>query len=225
MGRASPGAGNAAERIGIVDGNGRSVEPDEGFGNWYARTLAVRQKGGAVYLIGNGASASMASHFAADLAKNARLHTQVFFDAALLTAISNDLGFENVFAEPLRRRAQPGDMLVAISSSGRSSNILRAVAAARKLSVVVITLSAMLPDNPLRRSGDLNAYVSAASYSRAETCHAAILHHWMDLVIADGIPADFQVSQGNQVMETWNRPPDHSPGKFAQTPLSGDLIR
>src|SRR5439155_15434224 len=108
------------------------------------------------YLIGNGASASMASHFAADLAKNAHLHTEVFSDLALITAISNDMGYEHVFAEPLSRRARRGDMLVAISSSGRSPNVLRAVETARRLGLFVVTLSAFAPDNHLRAQGHVN---------------------------------------------------------------------
>ena len=124
----------------------------------------------------------MASHFAADLAKNAHLHTEVFSDLSLITAISNDMGYEWVFAKPLCRRAKKGDMLVAISSSGASKNILCATEIAKKIGLKIITLSAMLPQNPLRSSGDLNIYVSAKTYGLAETAHAAILHHWMDLV-------------------------------------------
>ena len=124
----------------------------------------------------------MASHFAADLAKNARIYTQVFSDASLLTAVSNDLSYEKVFSEPLRWRGQKGDMLVAISSSGRSPNVLNAVEVARSLNFSIITLSAMKADNPLRGLGDLNLYVAAETYGYAETCHAALLHRWMDSV-------------------------------------------
>ena len=124
----------------------------------------------------------MASHFAADLAKNAHLHTEVFTDLSLITAISNDMSYEWVFAEPLRRRANKGDILVAISSSGASKNILCATEIAQKMGLKIITLSAMSPQNPLRSEGFLNAYVSAETYGYAETCHAAILHHWMDMV-------------------------------------------
>lgn len=92
------------------------------------------------------------------------------------------MGYEWVFAEPLRRRAKKGDMLVAISSSGASKNILNATEVARKIGLKIITLSAMLPQNPLRSEGFLNAYVPAETYGYAETCHAAILHHWMDMV-------------------------------------------
>ena len=162
------------------DGVEHSV--DEGFRIWQELTIDVKEKKRSIYLIGNGASASMASHFAADLAKNAHLHTEVFSDLSLITAISNDIGYGWVFAEPLRRRAKKGDMLVAISSSGRSGNILRAVEAAKKIGLKIVTLSAMSPENLLRSSGNLNIYVSAETYGYAETCHAAILHYWMDLV-------------------------------------------
>jgi len=162
--------------------DGTEYSVDEGFRIWQELTIDVREKKRSIYLIGNGASASMASHFAADLAKNAHLHTEVFSDLSLITAISNDMGYEQVFAEPLRRRAKKGDMLVAISSSGSSKNILRAVEAAQQRGLEIVTLSGMSLQNPLRSKGVLNAYVSAETYGYAETCHAAILHHWMDMV-------------------------------------------
>ena len=164
------------------DHQGRELDHESAFQKWTELTLSLRKASGTLYLIGNGASASMASHYAADLAKNGHLHTQVFSDLSLITAISNDMGYEHVFAEPLRRRGKPGDILIAISSSGRSPNILAAVAVARELSMTIITLSAKDADNPLRSLGDLNAYVAARTYGWAETCHAAIMHHWMDRV-------------------------------------------
>jgi DNA-binding MurR/RpiR family transcriptional regulator len=124
----------------------------------------------------------MASHVAADLAKNAHVHTEVFSDLSLITAIANDLDYEEVFAEPLRRRMAEGDMLIAISSSGESPNVLRAVEEATRLGGLVVTLSAMRPTNHLRTRGALNLYVPADNYGLAESCHAAILHHWIDSV-------------------------------------------
>lgn len=162
--------------------NGKEIDMEAGFEKWKTFTMNLRNDKGTIYLIGNGASASMASHLAADLAKNAHLHTEVFSDLSLITAISNDMGFDNVFAEPLRRRARTGDILVAISSSGRSQNILDAVKAANEMNMTVVTLSAMNSDNPLRKTGTINIYVSAQTYGSAETCHAAILHYWMDMV-------------------------------------------
>ena len=169
-------------RLSFFGYDGAEYSVDEGFRIWQELTIDVREKKRSIYLIGNGASASMASHFAADLAKNAHLHTEVFHDLSLITAISNDMGYELVFAEPLRYRAKKGDMLVAISSSGNSKNILYATGIAQEIGLEIITLSAMLPQNPLRYKGLLNAYVPAQTYGYAETCHTAILHHWMDML-------------------------------------------
>ena len=106
--------------IEFTDEAGQPLAVDQGFARWVQLTRELRDAGRTIYFVGNGASASMASHFSADLAKNAQVHTQVFTDPSLVTAIGNDMGYEHVFSEPLRRRGQPGDMLVAISSSGRS---------------------------------------------------------------------------------------------------------
>ncbi len=160
---------------------GEPVSSDGAFGQWKQMADDCRRDRRAIYLIGNGASASMASHFAADLAKNAQLHTEVFSDLSLITAIANDMGYEQVFSEPLSRRAVAGDMLIAISSSGRSPNVMAAVRVAREHGLAVVTLSGMKEDNPLRAAGDLNFYIPAQTYGYAETCHTSILHHWMDM--------------------------------------------
>jgi len=173
--------------LAFTRGDGGDLTADEGYATWRDLTLRVRAQRRTVYMIGNGASASMASHFAADLAKNGRVHTQTFFDLALITAISNDIAYEQVFAEPLRRRGEGGDMLVAISSSGKSPNILAAASVAADLGMTIVTLTGKDPTNPLRRCGGLNLYVPAQTYGMAETAHAAALHRWMDLVqMADG---------------------------------------
>jgi D-sedoheptulose 7-phosphate isomerase len=159
------------------------INIDEAFSRWTEMTVQIRSQKNTVFLIGNGASASMASHVSADMAKNAHVHTEVFTDLSLITAIANDISYDDVFAEPLRRRMNKGDMLVAISSSGQSRNILQAVAAAKGLGGISVTLSAMKADNPLRISGELNFYIPAQTYGLAETCHAAILHYWIDSTI------------------------------------------
>ncbi len=157
-------------------------DADHGFMLLQGMVEALRRDRKTMYLIGNGASASLASHYSADLAKNTHIHTQVFSDLSLITALSNDFGYDYVFSIPLERRAIEGDMLVAISSSGRSANILKAVEAARHLNVTVITLTAMDKNNPLRNLGNLNFYIPARTYGHAETGHAAILHHLIDRI-------------------------------------------
>ena len=102
--------------------DGKALAPDDAFDRLTEMTLELRRRRNTIYCIGNGASASMASHFSADMAKNGKVHTEVFSDLALITAISNDMSYDEVFAEPLRRRGEPGDMLLAISSSADSSS-------------------------------------------------------------------------------------------------------
>jgi len=150
---------------------------------WVERTVALAVSGGSAFFAGNGASASMASHFSTDIAKNAGVRSMVFTDPALMTCVGNDYCYEDIFAEPLSWHLRPGDMAVLVSSSGNSPNVVKAARRARELGGTVITLSAMGPDNALRRLGDLNIYVPAQSYSYAETSHAAILHHWVDAVL------------------------------------------
>ncbi len=155
---------------------------DEAFAVWKDMTEKLRQQGKIIYLIGNGASASMASHFSADLAKNAHVHTQVFTDLALITALANDISYDQVFVEPLKRRLTPDDMLVAISSSGNSPNVLNACNFAAETGASVVTLSAMSANNGLRSMGDINFWLPADTYGMAETGHSCILHYWMDSV-------------------------------------------
>jgi len=166
--------------LSATDGSGKEITCDRAFARWKEASVEIRRKKLTIYLVGNGASASMASHMAADLDKNAHIKTQVFTDFSLLTAVANDLGYEQVFAEPLRRRMIKEDMLVAISSSGMSPNVLLAARDARELGGFVVTLSAMKPGNKLRSLGRINFYLPAETYGMAETCHAAILHFWMD---------------------------------------------
>lgn len=172
------------QRMSIRDSLGKELTPDNAIEKWTRATLEVRDAGRSVFLVGNGASASMASHFAADVAKNVRIRTSVFTDLSLLTAVANDHSYEDVYVQPLRWFMQRGDMLVAISSSGDSPNVVRAVTAAGELGGMVVTLSAMRETNAIRRLGNLNFYVGAETYGMAETAHAAVLHYWVDMLVA-----------------------------------------
>src|SRR5580704_1277031 len=91
----------------------------------------VRKAANKIIFIGNGGSAGIASHLAIDFSKNGGLRALAFNDPSALTCFGNDLGYENVFAKQLEFHARPGDLLIAISSSGMSPNILGAVKEAR----------------------------------------------------------------------------------------------
>lgn len=169
--------------ISVTDAQGRELAQDAGIATWHDLADSVRNHSRCLYLIGNGASSSMCSHFAADLNKNAQMRTHVFTDAALLTALGNDISFERIFAEPLLRTAQKGDLLLTISSSGQSPNIIAGIEAARHRQMSVITLSGMKGGNATRSMGDLNIYVPGETYGIVETAHAALLHYWTDMLV------------------------------------------
>lgn len=145
--------------------------------------LEVKAKRNRVYFIGNGASAAIASHMAADFLKAGCMAAQCFTDGALTTCLANDLGYENVFSTPITAHARKGDLLVAISSSGESDNILRGVDAAYRAGCYVVTLSGRKPNNRLRNLGDVSFYVPSDHYGTVEVCHHAICHAILDLVI------------------------------------------
>ena len=137
--------------------------------------------GNKIIFIGNGGSAGIASHLAIDFSKNGGLRALAFNDPSALTCLGNDLGYENVFAKQLDFHARPGDVLIAISSSGKSPNILNAVKAARAHECRVVTFSGFTEQNDLRKSGDVNFYVKSHEYGFVEVAHLALCHAVLDI--------------------------------------------
>jgi D-sedoheptulose 7-phosphate isomerase len=169
----------------VTDRSGTVLAPGEGVARWVAMTRGSHQHGGQLYLIGNGGSAGMASHMAADACKNGHLRAMAFNDVALLTATSNDLAYDQVFSLPLERLARRGDLVIAISSSGNSPNIIRALETSRTLGLEAITLTGMQADNRARTLGDLNFYVPLPRYGWIESAHQVILHYWFDQYLCE----------------------------------------
>lgn len=149
--------------------------------------LSTKSRGAKVMVIGNGGSAAIASHIQNDLCDSAGIRAIVFNDIPFLTAISNDHGYEKFFEQAVKLWAEPQDILIAISSSGRSASILRAVQLCRLNEVQVITFSGFLADNPLRKLGNLNFYVPSQEYGFVETAHAALGHFLTDCAIPNEI--------------------------------------
>ncbi len=133
-----------------------------------------------VMFIGNGGSAGIAGHLAIDFAKNGGIRSVTFNDASSLTCLGNDLGYDQVFAKQVEMQGLPGDVLIAISSSGESANILAAAAQAKAMGCECITLSGFAPANRLRTMGVTNFYVASGVYGFVETAHQAILHAILD---------------------------------------------
>ena len=156
------------------DGTPRSL--NEGAEKAVQHLLSVGSSGRKVMLIGNGGSAAIVSHIQNDICKAVGVRALVFTEQPLLTALANDNGYGSVYEWPVKQWAESGDLLWAISSSGRSENILRAVKAASDMGCSIVTLSGFAPDNPLRQMGDINFYVGSDVYGFVETAHAALSH-------------------------------------------------
>jgi D-sedoheptulose 7-phosphate isomerase len=166
-----------------TDPNGHPIPIDEAVDWAVARARRAHADGNKLMFIGNGGSAAIASHLAIDFSKNGGMRAIAFNDGAALTCLANDLGYENVFAHQLALHGRPGDLLVAISSSGCSANILNGVAAAREVGAEVMTLSGFKPDNPLRAMGEVNLYVPSMEYGFVEISHLTLGHAILDLAM------------------------------------------
>lgn len=173
------GLANAYDRTKVTNYDGSNYqEPIEYV---CSRFKDISDGGHKVMLVGNGGSAAIASHMAIDLSKNARVPAIALNDASALTCLANDYGYHNVFAKQIQYQARRGDILVAISSSGESANIICAVEAARKVGgVQVFTFSGFDEGNHLRNCGDINFYVPSSRYGFVELTHQIILHQIVD---------------------------------------------
>lgn len=167
----------------VTDRAGRKLTLQFGFDKMLGLVITCGKHGGKLMFIGNGASASISSHMAVDFWKHAGIKAMAFNDPSMLTCMSNDHGYENVFVKPVEMFSDKGDILVAISSSGRSMNILRAVKTAGSRGIKVITLTGFSKLNPLRKSGDINFYVPVDKYSHVEIIHHSICHYLLDMII------------------------------------------
>jgi D-sedoheptulose 7-phosphate isomerase len=172
-------------RMAVTDRSAGMLAPSDAVTQWVSLTRAAHDGGGHLYIVGNGGSAGMASHMAADACKNGHLRAFAFSDVALLTATANDLSYDHVFSLPLERLARPGDLLIAISSSGNSPNIVRALETSRTMGLRAVTLTGMNADNRARTLGDLNFYVPLSRYGWTESAHQVILHYWFDQYLCE----------------------------------------
>lgn len=172
------------DNLEITDLSAQVIDYDDAVIDVIALIRKQHDQGKKVIFIGNGGSASIASHMAIDFWRNAGVRALTFNDGSLLTCISNDFGYPEVFAKPISCFADEGDILVTISSSGKSENILNAVKAAHDLKAHVITFSGFAPINPLRKLGEYNFYVPSNSFGYVEVAHQLILHTIVDIMMA-----------------------------------------
>lgn len=135
-----------------------------------------------VILVGNGGSAAMASHVSVDLTKLCKIRAINFNEADLLTCFSNDYGYENWVKEALNSYADDGDLLICISSSGTSKNIINGAKFAKKKNCKIVTLTGFDKKNKVRKLGHVNLWLNSKNYNLIEMTHQAWLLSIVDFI-------------------------------------------
>ena len=146
--------------------------------------VETHSQGKKTMIFGNGGSAAIASHFSVDMTKNAKVRCVNFNEADLITCFSNDYGYEKWVEKAVEFYGDPGDMLIIISSSGKSKNIVNGcIAAKNKKFKYIVTLTGQENSNPVSKLGDVNLWVNSKAYNFIENTHQIWLLTIVDLII------------------------------------------
>tara|TARA_B100000959_G_scaffold281978_1_gene347370 strand:- start:1216 stop:1758 length:543 start_codon:yes stop_codon:yes gene_type:complete len=142
----------------------------------------TKKNNNKVIIVGNGGSAAIASHVSVDFTKVAKVRCINFNEADLLTCFSNDYGYENWVSNALNFYADQNDLVILISSSGKSKNILNGAKMAKKKKCKVITFSGFKKQNPLSKLGNYNFWVDSRNYNIVENVHQVWLLSLVDKI-------------------------------------------
>jgi len=143
--------------------------------------------GSKILLLGNGGSAAICNHIAIDFTKNAGIRALSFSDSSLITCLANDYGYENWMQQALALYADAGDLVIIISSSGRSGNVVASAKWCCSNNMTFVTLTGMSATNPLRslslEASFLELWVDSSGYNIIETIHQFWLMTVVDMCI------------------------------------------
>ncbi len=143
----------------------------------------LKKKNKKVLVMGNGGSAAISSHISVDLTKNAKIRSVNFNEADLITCFSNDYGYQKVFSKSLEFYADKGDIVIIISSSGKSKNLIEAAKFCKKNNIQLFTFTGFSKSNPLRKMGSINLWVNSRAYNIVENIHQIWLLSIVDRII------------------------------------------
>lgn len=146
-----------------------------------------RRNQGRLLIFGNGAASSIAGHAALDFTKQGKLRSLCFHDPALLTAFSNDFGYDKVYAEIISHYYEPSDIVIFISVSGESPNIIEALKRAKELGMTTIGFSGKSQKNSLNSSADYTFWVDSQAYNIVENVHSIWLLSLCDFIIGKSV--------------------------------------
>lgn len=145
--------------------------------------LNVKNNNNKVIIAGNGGSAAMASHVSVDFTKQGRVRTVNFNESDLITCFANDYGYENWIEKAIEFYGDRDDVVILISSSGNSKNIINAAKRAKELGMLVIGFSGFSKDNSLKKNSDLSFWVDSKAYNIVENTHQIWLLMVCDLLV------------------------------------------
>ena len=146
--------------------------------------LGTNSNGKKVIIVGNGGSAAISSHVSVDLTKNAKIRCINFNESSLITCFSNDYGYEKWVAKAIEFYGEKDDLLIAISSSGTSKNIINGVNSAKKIQISnIVTFTGMKENNELSTLGNINFWVNSKAYNHIENIHQFWLLTIVDMII------------------------------------------
>ena len=144
------------------------------------RLLQLKNDHQNLFIVGNGGSAGVAAHAVTDFFNVAKIRATTLHESSLLTCMANDFGYENAVGRMLALLLNPGDVVIAISSSGNSMNMRNAATIASEKGAYVVTLTGFSAHNPLRHLGHINIWLDSDDYGFVEVGHQFILHNIAD---------------------------------------------
>ena len=160
------------------------VSPDKGTRDkiikFYQLIIRTKNKGNKIIIAGNGGSAAIASHFSVDMTKNGGVRCINFNESDLLTCFSNDYGYENWLKQAIKFYADQGDLIILISASGNSENMVNAANYSKKMKNFLITFTGFNGKNKLSKKGNINFVVDSKNYNFIENIH----QYWL-LILVD----------------------------------------
>ena len=141
----------------------------------FCKVIKKIKKPNSIFICGNGGSSSIASHVSVDFLKMTNLNFQNFSDDNLITCFANDFGYENWLKKALQLNLKPKDIVILISSSGKSKNMLNAAKFLKKTNTFFITFTGFSKNNFLNKNGNLNIWINSTSYNYIEMAHHIFL--------------------------------------------------
>ncbi len=162
------------------------IKYDENVAQKFVTFLSILKKlkkNNKVHIFGNGGSSTIANHFSMDLSNNSKIRCFNYNDPAVITCFSNDFDFNKWISKSINKYGDRNDLLILISSSGESLNMINAAKMARKKKFdKIITFTGFKKNNKLSKLGDINFWINSNDYNKVESAHNLYLLLIVDLI-------------------------------------------